>query len=122
MRSSFAIDFESFGGRIWFNCSHQGPLPRLAILAAERAIRQKPNPYLIEDNDFITVPRMLKSSLAPVIGASPEGHHFGKQRLLVPSELRRIACNYGENTKTATKGSLAFVLRRAPILIIVCSY
>ena len=27
-----------------------------------------------------------------------------------PSELRRIACNYAEPTKTAAKGSLAFVL------------
>jgi hypothetical protein len=34
-------------------------------------------------------------------------------REIVPSELRRIACNHGENTKTATttKGSLAFVLQ-----------
>jgi hypothetical protein len=32
-------------------------------------------------------------------------------REMVPSELRRIACNYAENTKTAAKGSLAFVLQ-----------
>lgn len=30
--------------------------------------------------------------------------------MTVPNELRRIACNYAESTKSASKGGLAFVL------------
>lgn len=68
----YAMDFVPFDGRVWFNCAHQGPLPRTAVTAAQAAIRQKANPHLIEDDDFVRVPGSLKASLARLIGCSPE--------------------------------------------------
>ncbi len=68
----YATDFGPFDGRVWFNCAHQGPLPRTAVAAAQEAIRQKANPPVIEDDDFVSVPGSLKASLARLIGGSPE--------------------------------------------------
>jgi selenocysteine lyase/cysteine desulfurase len=65
-------DFGPFDGRVWFNCAHQGPLPRVAVSAAQEALRQKAMPYLIEDDDFTTVPNALKASIGRLIGASAE--------------------------------------------------
>ena len=38
MISNFSQDFGPFEGRLWLNCSHQVPLPRVAASAAEEAI------------------------------------------------------------------------------------
>ena len=72
MDSVYGHDFGPFDGRIWFNCAHQGPLPRLAVAAAQRAIHEKVSPHLIADDDFTDLPKELKSSLAQLIGASAE--------------------------------------------------
>jgi selenocysteine lyase/cysteine desulfurase len=72
MNPTYAEDFGTFDGRIWFNCAHQGPLPQVAVAAAEQAIRQKVTPHLIRDEDFNVVPNALKSSLARLVGAVPE--------------------------------------------------
>lgn len=72
MKSFYGLEFGPFGERIWFNCAHQGPLPRIAVQAAEEVLRQKVTPHLIEDDDFVAVPNRLKVSLARLIGASPE--------------------------------------------------
>lgn len=65
-------DFGSFGGRVWFNCAHQGPLPRVAVLAAHEALKQKANPHLIKDDEFTILPNALKASLGNLIGAAAE--------------------------------------------------
>lgn len=72
MDSLYGEDFGPFDGRIWFNCAHQGPMPRSAVVAAQRAVCERTCPYLIQDDDFISVPRQLKHSLAQLIGARAE--------------------------------------------------
>lgn len=71
MHSSYGAYFGFVQERIWFNCAHQGPLPLVAVEAAQEAIRQKTTPHLIRDEDFIVVPRELKASLARLINTEP---------------------------------------------------
>jgi selenocysteine lyase/cysteine desulfurase len=40
-RLDAAGDFGGFEGRAWLNCAHQGPLPRVAVAAATRALADK---------------------------------------------------------------------------------
>ena len=61
--------FGPFDGRIWLNAAHQGPLPRVAIAAAEQALAAKAAPHRIADDDFSTVPRRLRELLGRVVGA-----------------------------------------------------
>ena len=60
-------EFGPFEGRTWLNCAHQGPLPRSAVRAAERAISDKVAPHRITDESFAEVPARLKASLAALI-------------------------------------------------------
>ena len=70
---SFAAgDFGSFGGRSWLNAAHQGPLPNVAVHAAQTAIEQKACPSLIPDDAFFNVPLRLRKALANLIGASAD--------------------------------------------------
>jgi cysteine desulfurase / selenocysteine lyase len=71
-RRSWESHFGPFGGEVWLNCAHQGPLPRAAVAAAQTAIRQKVSPSLIRDSDFTEVPRSLKRVLGSLIGVAPE--------------------------------------------------
>lgn len=66
-----SADFGPFD-RIWFNCAHQGPFPKVAVEAAQEAVRRKISPNLIRDDDFTLVPRELRASLARLIGAAPD--------------------------------------------------
>src|ERR671936_1017897 len=66
--SEYAVDFGDFDGRIWLNAAHQGPLPRVAIAAAEQALAAKAAPHRIADDDFSTVPRRLRELLGRVVG------------------------------------------------------
>ena len=61
--------FGPFDGRVWLNAAHQGPLPRDAVEAAERAVRRKVQPHLIEDEDFYRTPARLRAALARLVGA-----------------------------------------------------
>lgn len=62
-------DFGPFEGRIWLNCSHQGPLPRTAAAAAQQAIAMKRAPHhLAEARPFEEVPRQLRAALGALIG------------------------------------------------------
>ncbi len=72
MNSSYSEHFGPFDGRIWLNCAHQGPLPCVAVSAAQEAIRKKTDPHLIHDDDFTSVPNALKSSVALLTGGAPE--------------------------------------------------
>ena len=68
----YASDFAGFGDRIWLNAAHQGPLPRVALEAAEEALATKASPHLIEDKAFIEVPRRLRKLLGQLIGVPAE--------------------------------------------------
>jgi cysteine desulfurase/selenocysteine lyase len=72
MSRDYSADFGPFAGRVWLNCAHQGPLPRLAVSAAHEAVCRKTAPHLIRDEDFLVVPKMLKASLGRLIGAAQE--------------------------------------------------
>ena len=61
-------DFGDFDGRAWLNCAHQGPLPRVAVAAAERALADKAAPSRIPDEAFAEVPRRLKAALGRLVG------------------------------------------------------
>ena len=65
-------EFGPFGGRVWFNTAHQGPLPRAAVIAAERAAALKAAPHRIGDGDFREVPERLRGLLAQLVGSSTE--------------------------------------------------
>lgn len=65
-------DFGPFDGRIWFNCAHQGPLPRVAVEAAQEALFWKIAPHRIADDTFNLVPQRLKRALGRLINAPAE--------------------------------------------------
>lgn len=67
-----ADDFGPFEDRTWLNCAHQGPLPRVAVEAAEEALRWKVSPHHLDEDAFYGVPRRLKEALGRMIGASRE--------------------------------------------------
>jgi selenocysteine lyase/cysteine desulfurase len=63
-----AGDFGGFEGRAWLNCAHQGPLPRVAVAAAERALADKAAPHRLGDEAFTEVPGRLKAALGRLVG------------------------------------------------------
>src|SRR5919201_2216795 len=68
-------DGEAFGpfeGRVWLNAAHQGPLPRVAVQAADEALRAKAAPHQIADEAFLEVPRRLRELLGRLIGVAAE--------------------------------------------------
>ena len=65
-------EFGPFEGRSWFNTAHQGPLPKAAVRAAERATALKVAPHRIGDDDFSEVPERLRGLLAQLVGGVPE--------------------------------------------------
>jgi cysteine desulfurase/selenocysteine lyase len=67
-RLDVAADFGDFEGRAWLNCAHQGPLPRVAVAAAERALADKAAPHRIGDASFTEVPGRLKAALGRLVG------------------------------------------------------
>jgi cysteine desulfurase / selenocysteine lyase len=67
-RLEAAGDFGGFEGRAWLNCAHQGPLPRVAVAAAGRALADKAAPHRITDEAFDQVPRRLKDALGRLAG------------------------------------------------------
>jgi selenocysteine lyase/cysteine desulfurase len=69
MISNFSQDFGPFEGRLWLNCAHQGPLPRVAASAAEEAIAWKRAPWNLTTERFGGVPQRLKQALGRLIGA-----------------------------------------------------
>ncbi|HET9371174.1 MAG TPA: aminotransferase class V-fold PLP-dependent enzyme [Vicinamibacterales bacterium] len=69
----YAAGFGPFDGRIWLNCSHQGPIPRVAADAARDAIAVKQAPFrLVEPGIFQEVPRRLRTSLARLINVAAD--------------------------------------------------
>ena len=72
MISNYSQDFGPFEGKLWLNCAHQGPLPRVAAAAAEEAIAWKRAPWLLTTERFSGVPQKLKQSLGRLINAPAE--------------------------------------------------
>jgi selenocysteine lyase/cysteine desulfurase len=69
MTSLYAPDFGPFDGKVWLNCAHQGPLPRVAVEQAEEAIAWKVAPFNLTTERFGEVPRRLRAALGELIGA-----------------------------------------------------
>jgi selenocysteine lyase/cysteine desulfurase len=66
-------DFGPFEDRIWLNCSHQGPLPRVAVEAAQEAIQMKTAPHrLARSQPFQEVPDKLRMVLGRLVNAEPD--------------------------------------------------
>jgi cysteine desulfurase/selenocysteine lyase len=68
----FRAAFGPFDGRVWLNAAHQGPLPCVAVAAAEQALVAKAAPHRIADEDFTLVPRRLRELLGALVGAPAE--------------------------------------------------
>lgn len=67
-----AQDFGPFEGKVWINCAHQGPMPRVATEAAQEAIGWKITPYLLTSERFSEVPGRLREALGRLVGVSPK--------------------------------------------------
>jgi selenocysteine lyase/cysteine desulfurase len=63
-------DFDLAEG-IWLIAAHQGPLPRPALEAAQKALAQRSAPWSIRDDDFTAVPARLRAVIAELIGSEP---------------------------------------------------
>jgi cysteine desulfurase/selenocysteine lyase len=72
MTQNFLSDFGPFDGRVWLNCAHQGPLPRVAADEGREAINWKTAPHRLTTERFGAVPRRLKNAIGQLIGAPPE--------------------------------------------------
>jgi cysteine desulfurase / selenocysteine lyase len=64
--------FPGVADRVWLNTAHQGPLPAVAVAAAERAIAEKTAPYRIPDDAFAERPERLRARLAGLVGGRPD--------------------------------------------------
>lgn len=69
MQDHYHSDFGPFDGRVWLNCAHQGPLPRVAAEEAHEAIAWKIRPAELTAERFAAVPARLRLALARLIGA-----------------------------------------------------
>ena len=68
-----ADDFGPFANRTWLNCSHQGPLPRVAVRAIAEAIAMKVSPHRLADSRvFSDVPVQLRRVLARLISVDSD--------------------------------------------------
>lgn len=72
MQQDLRRHFGDFDGRVWLNCSHQGPLPRCAADAAAQAVAWKTSPHLLTQDRFDEVPARLKRALGRLVGAAAE--------------------------------------------------
>jgi cysteine desulfurase / selenocysteine lyase len=70
--SALSAEFGPFDGRVWMNCAHQAPLPRVAQRAAVEAIELKRTPARLRDGLFAEVPTRLRAALARLTNALPE--------------------------------------------------
>jgi cysteine desulfurase/selenocysteine lyase len=59
------------------NCAHQGPLPQVAVEAAQEALFWKVAPHRIADDAFNSVPQRLKKALGQLINAPAEDMVLG---------------------------------------------
>jgi selenocysteine lyase/cysteine desulfurase len=69
MQDDYHSDFGPFDGKVWLNCAHQGPLPRVAAQEAFEAIAWKIRPVELTAERFAAVPARLRLALGRLIGA-----------------------------------------------------
>jgi selenocysteine lyase/cysteine desulfurase len=70
--TDYRDDFGPFAGRLWLNCAHQGPLPRVAARAVQQALQLKVTPSLLTDDLFVEVPRRVRSLLGRLLNVDPD--------------------------------------------------
>jgi cysteine desulfurase/selenocysteine lyase len=70
--NDYSKDFGPFENKVWLNCAHQGPLPKVAVAQAEEAIAWKIAPYNMTTERFSQVPLNLKRAFGKLIEALPE--------------------------------------------------
>jgi selenocysteine lyase/cysteine desulfurase len=72
MRTDYHADFGPFDGRVWLNCAHQGPLPRVAAEEAREAVAWKVRPFELTAERFAGVPARLRRALGRLLGVPAE--------------------------------------------------
>ncbi|HTQ79768.1 MAG TPA: aminotransferase class V-fold PLP-dependent enzyme, partial [Thermoanaerobaculia bacterium] len=65
-------DFYTAPGITYLNCATQGPMPRVAIAAVERALDLKRTPHLLTDADYFLYPDRYRQAVGRLVGARPE--------------------------------------------------
>lgn len=65
--TSYTEHFGPFDGHTWLNCAHQGPLPKVAVGEAQRALDEKLAPHRLPDESFAETPRRLKAALGRLV-------------------------------------------------------
>lgn len=68
-KQNFKQDF-NLGETIWIDSSQQGPMPKKAIEAVQKAISLKANPALLDVSLFSEVSSTLKQALAKMLGSN----------------------------------------------------
>lgn len=69
--SRWRDDFADFEGVAYLNAASQGPLPRVALAAAEAALRLKAQPFRIRDSDYFDLPDAYRAEAAALLGVDP---------------------------------------------------
>lgn len=64
--------WSDFDGVTYLNTASQGPLPRVAIRAAEAVLEWKRRPHLLPETAYFDLPNRIRLLLAQLIGAQPE--------------------------------------------------
>ena len=72
MKSDYSNDFGPFEGAIWLNCSHQGPLPKIAAKKLEEAVSWKVAPQNLTQERFDRIPIHLKETIGKLVRRPPE--------------------------------------------------
>jgi selenocysteine lyase/cysteine desulfurase len=68
MLTGYQTDFGPFDGKVWLNCAHQGPLPRVAAEEAREAVSWKVRPFELTAERFAEVPARLRRALGRLLG------------------------------------------------------
>jgi hypothetical protein len=87
----YAEDFGPFDGRSWFNTAHQGPLPKVAVRAAQQCISQRIRPKEILDADFFEVPQRRREVLASLIAAASSDIILGNSTSYGLTDEKRVS-------------------------------
>src|SRR6516164_4645763 len=69
MPMGYQADFGPFDNKVWLNCAHQGPLPRVAAEEAREAVAWKVRPFELTAERFAEVPARLRRALGCLLGA-----------------------------------------------------
>ncbi len=69
---TYSDDFFDFGGATYLNCAYHGALPRVAVAAAEHALRLKQTPNLLRDDYHFTFPDAFRAAAAELLGGRAE--------------------------------------------------